>query len=85
MSSRINEESYAKLIQENIDWLEKLHPEKSVIKTHIIDVLNQSIINEYSEAEEPEDRFKNECNCMYMTNGEAEHSKNCPQYTCKCN
>ncbi len=45
----MNKKTYEKLINENIEWLEKIHPTNSLEKDHTIAVLKDSIRLHYPE------------------------------------
>jgi len=49
MSLTLNRWSYEKLIRENIEWLDKVHPERSLEKEHIKHIMEWSIKVNYDE------------------------------------
>lgn len=49
MSLTLNRWAYEKLISENIEWLERLHPGPSLEKEHIKDIMQWSIKVNYDE------------------------------------
>ena len=67
--SNLNKQAYEKLIQENIDALEKYMPEHSLEKQHTIDVLKWSIKQNYPESSERIKELENSLNVIIvMTN-----------------
>jgi hypothetical protein len=56
MGTRLNKQTYTKLIEENIAELEKYMPEHSLEKQHTIDVLRWSINAQYEEPQKLLDR-----------------------------
>ncbi len=70
----LNKKAYKQLIEEDIAFLEKAVPGRSLEKEHIIEVLEWSIEELYSD----QVGDNKECNCTYMTFGE--HAYFCPKF-----
>lgn len=49
MGTTLNKAAYTKLIEEDIAWLEKQYPGRSLEKEHIIDTLKWSISSKYPD------------------------------------
>ena len=50
MSMPINKEAYTFLIKKDIEWLNQVHPESALEKSHIIKVLEESIEQIYGKS-----------------------------------
>jgi hypothetical protein len=54
MGTTLNKKTYEDIIKEDIQFLENIHPDNSLEKSHIIDVLKYSIISQYPQEVESE-------------------------------